>query len=179
MHKISALEHVLQDPQRSDAEKQVARAALRKIQNTDVVAAPLGHDAARLEGELLRESGASDLSHVAWLDAWQFCNTKGWQQAGARELYFDRWLPAYFTTDEGKASRERIARYMREHDFEEWRVAGEEWKDSGFKDSARLIRVLGLIADSPNRGNYHHADTVTGAAQFLAEIRRRAGAEGQ
>jgi hypothetical protein len=122
--------------------------------------------------ELLQTVNKADLASVSYREVHEFCSARGWPKT--RPLYL-RWFDAYCTTATGQGDVERMAEYLRAHDFEEWRGAAEEWRDSGHKSFSRLIRVLDLIADSPNRGNYHSAETVEECQLLAVEMRRRAG----
>jgi hypothetical protein len=160
MNRTEALTEVLRDPTRSEKDRDIARAAL---------------DAAHADrpdptlSELLQVTG-KPLQQITYHEVHAFCSARGWPRM--RDLY-DRWLDAYWATERGRKDAERIAGYLRQHDLDEWGAGLRDWKKSNFKRSDRLIRALEVIADSPNRGNYHDPEIVSGASKFLAEMKRR------
>jgi hypothetical protein len=158
MEKIDALSQVLQDPTRSARDKEIALAAL------DVTHAR-ATDAA--VSELLLSVG-KPLVQVGYHEIHTYCSERGWRKTRG---VFDQWLEAYFKTESGHADADRIAGYLRQHDLDEWAYALEQWKDSGWKASDRLIDVLERIA--ANRGGVHAEDAVEQARQFLTELKRR------
>jgi hypothetical protein len=159
MEKIDALEAVLTDPTRSERDKTIARAALDRAQANVTDAAV---------SELLLQLN-KPLTQTGYHEIYAFCGAQGWPKA--RPLY-DLWLNAYFTTECGRKDAERIAEYLRDHDINEMGYALEQWKDSGWKASGRLIDVLERIA--ANRGTVHTTEAVEQAQQFLTELKRRA-----
>lgn len=160
------LKEVLNNPAVSAEQKQQA---LQHI--GEHIADPV----ARLEAELLQTLAKPDLASVSYFDVHRFCSDRTWRVPAVRSLY-DRWLDAFLASDNGQAHVEEIASHLRKHDFNDWKNAADEWLASGWKSTARLISALERI--TANRGNYHSAETVEGAAKFLVEIKRRAG-EGQ
>jgi len=64
-----------------------------------------------LQAELLTESHASSIRDVEYGDAARFCSEKGWSKPGVMELWFDRWLPAYFETPEGAGKLSTLEKY--------------------------------------------------------------------
>lgn len=156
----SQLEAILNDSASTPEEKAAAQAAL------GAKADPLTD----LEAALLQAVRKSDLASVPYHDIRTLYEAHGFSEP-ARELY-ERWLCA---SEVGLKGIERAAEYLRKHDFEAWDGAMREWKASGWKSMGRLISVLELIADSPNRGNYHSEEAVRGAAKFLVEMKRRTG----
>jgi len=162
MEKIDALSQVLQDPTRSQRDKDIARAALDRARANVTDAAM---------SELLLQLD-KPLTQTSYYEIHAFCGARGWPKT--RPLY-DLWLNAYFTTENGRQDALRIAEYLRKHDLDEWGYAADEWRDSGFKSTTRLIGVLERITDSPDRGNYHLRETVEMCRELLADMRRRAG----
>lgn len=134
------------------------------------VAAPMAATQASV-ADLLTQGKARTLAEIDYVTVHRYGAAHGWSPQ-AMEV-FDVWRIAYFKTPAGREELARIAGYLRKHDFDQWRSAADEWKDSGYKDGRRLIAALETIVASPQRGNYHHLDTVEGAATFLAEVRRR------
>jgi hypothetical protein len=157
-HNKNRLEQVLNDPASTPEEKELARQKL-------------GSDPIHLEVELTAALG-KPLMAIEYLDLHRFCSERGWNKARA---LFDRWLAVHFRTDAGQRDLQRAASYLADADLTEWDAAMRDWKESNWTRPARLIAVLELITDSPNRGNYHDAETVENATQFLAAMQRRAG----
>jgi hypothetical protein len=151
-------EQVLNDPASTPQEKELAR---QKI----------GSDPVQLEAELTAALG-KPLMAVDYLDVHTYCTARGWNHARA---LFDKWLTSHFRTAVGRRDLARAVEYLRQSDFEEWDSAMIQWRESEWKPPQRLIAILELIADSVNRGNYHDAETVENASQFLAALQRRAG----
>jgi hypothetical protein len=163
------LKEILNNPAVSAEQKQQA------IERIGDHGDPLIH----LEAELLQALGKPDLAAVSFFDVQQFCKDRRFGAspliaAATRQLY-DKWLEAFFTSENGRPYLQEIASRLRDHDFGEWGHAADEWKASGWKSTASLISVLERIVDGPNRGHYHSQETVDGAAAFLVEIKRRAG----
>jgi len=128
------------------------------------------HPATVLEAELLQSANKPDLASVRYFDVHAFCSARGW--AKTHDLY-DRWLDAYFSTENGRKDAERITEYMRKNDMDEWGHALEEWKSSSWRETGRLVAVLERIVG--NWGGCHSEEMVGHAAKFLAEIKRRSG----
>ncbi len=162
MEKIDALKAVLSDPSRSQREKEIAAAALKANVNASAPTSDLLQ-------ELLLASN-KPLPLIPYFEVHAFCSTRGWQSHSVQEL-FDRWRDAYFQTQHGRQNAARIAEYVRKHDIEEWGYALEQWKDSGWKASERLIDVLERI--TANCGGIHAGEVVEHAQEFLIEMKRR------
>jgi hypothetical protein len=64
-----------------------------------------------LQAEVLTESHASSIKDVEYGDAAHFCSEKGWSKPGVMELWFERWLPAYFETEQGAAKLATLESY--------------------------------------------------------------------
>lgn len=64
-----------------------------------------------LQAELLTENHASSIKDIEYCDAARFCREKGWSQPGVMELWFERWLPAYFETPQGAAKLSTLEKY--------------------------------------------------------------------
>jgi hypothetical protein len=158
------MEAILNDPASTQEEKTAAQAALHGQ------ADPVVH----LQAELLQTLAKPELVSVSYFDIHRFCSDRSWRLLPVRELY-DRWFDAFLASETGQAYLQEIASHLLKHDFSEWKFAADEWKASGWKSTARLINVLQRIVESPTRGNYHSAETVEGARQFLVEMKRRAG----
>ncbi len=159
MEKIDALSLVIQDPTRSQRDKDIARAALDKAQASATDSSSVS--------ELLLFAD-KPLAQIAYDDVHNFCSQRGWHRS--RGIY-DEWLHAHFNTDAGHTELQRAAEYLRKHDIEEWGYALEQWKDSGWKASERLIDVLERI--TANRGGVHAGEVVEHAQQFLMEMKGR------
>jgi hypothetical protein len=160
MPDIEALQRIIDDPNRSAEDKNIAREALNRINDPVAI----------LEGELLQSIRKPSLGEVEHYDLYLFCASHKFSKA-AKALW-DRWL---FVSPIGRKGVEKTAEYLREHDFEQWNGAALQWKESNWKDSERLIQVLQRIVDSPKLGNYHAEEMVEGARRYLTEVRRRAG----
>jgi hypothetical protein len=159
VNQSNRLEQIISDPASTPEERELARQRL-------------GSDPIQLEVELTAALG-KPLMAVEYLDIHTFCKERGWSKSRA---VFDRWLAGHFKTEAGRLDLERIVNYLRQSDLEEWKSGMEAWKESNWTQPQRLIAILQLIADSPNRGNYHADETVETATQFLAALQRRAGA---
>jgi len=155
-HNKNMLEQLLRDPASTPEEKELARQKL-------------GSDPTQLEVELTASLG-KPLMGVEYLDIHRFCGERGWNNSRA---LFDRWLTQ---TESGRRDLQRAASYLREDDLNSWDAGMTEWRDSDWKSPQRLIAALETIAASPERGNYHDAETVQHAAGFLAALQRRVGA---
>jgi hypothetical protein len=156
MGRMEALSAVLNDPARSQRDKDIAQAALDKAQVSATEPAV---------NELLQTMGRP-LDKITYHEVHAFCSSRGWPKM--REVY-DRWLDAHFQTENGQKYAQRIHRYLVDADMNEWGYALELWKDSGFKDCEKLVSVLARIADA----SYHAPETVEHAQAFLAEMKRR------
>jgi hypothetical protein len=165
MDRTEALTEVLNDVTRPESERAVARAALNAA-NVNATSAP----AADLLQELLLASN-KPLHLIPYFEVHSFCAARGWQSQSIQEL-FARWRDAYFLTGAGRKDAQRIAEYLRNHDLDEMGYALELWKDSGFKDSHKLIDALERIA--ANNGGVHRAEVAEQACQFFSELKRRA-----
>jgi hypothetical protein len=165
MDRTEALTAVLHDVTRPESERAIARAALDAA-NVDATTAP----ASDLLQELLVASN-KPLPLIPYFEVHSFCTARGWQSQSVQEL-FDRWRDAHFQAQTGRNDAERIAEYLRDHDMNEMGYALEQWKDSGWKASGRLIDVLERI--TANRGGVHTTEAVEHAQQFLTELKRRA-----
>jgi hypothetical protein len=157
MQHRNRLEQVLNDPASTAEERELARQKLG--------------DPIQLEVELTTTLG-KPLMAITYSDVHKFCGEHGWSKS--RPL-FDRWLSIHFRSDE-RRELERIGNYLRQSDLEEWDAAMIDWKESNWARPQRLIEILQLIADSPNRGRYHGQEVVENATQFLAALERRGGA---
>jgi hypothetical protein len=135
---------------------------IRAVQKAGTI--PVEH----LEADLVQTIG-KPLAEIEYLDVFRFCTDRGWKQT--RPLY-DKWLTSHFRTEAGIRDLERAALSLRDADLNEWSSAMEEWKETNWKQPARLLAILELIADSPNRGRYHNPEVVEHAAQFLAAMNR-------
>jgi hypothetical protein len=123
-----------------------------------------------MEAELLQSAAKPDLASVSYFDVHAFCTGRGWVKTHG---LYDRWLEAYFGTENGRKDAQRITDYMRENDMDEWGHALQEWQGSGWRSTARLIDVLERIAG--NWGGCHSEEVVGHATKFLAEMKRRTG----
>src|SRR5882762_3493565 len=106
MEKIDPLSQVLQDPTRSQRDKDIARTALKATQ-TRVT------DSAVSELLLIADK---PLAQIAYHDVHKFCSERGWRNT--RDVY-EQWLRARFNTDYGRPDLHRAAEYLRSHDLAE------------------------------------------------------------
>src|SRR5713101_1214184 len=100
LEKIDALALVIQDPTRSQRDKDIARAALDKAQASAT-------DSSVSELLLFADK---PLAQIAYHDVHNFCSQRGWRRS--RGIY-DEWLHAHFNTDAGHAELQRAAEYLR------------------------------------------------------------------
>jgi hypothetical protein len=125
--EVSRLKATISNPESSSERKENAIAELRALSDTNLdarlVLRELGlskdETPARaangtlspLEKDLLIATHKADIRFVDYLEIHQFCTENGWDEDEVKALYFDRWLPAYFQTDEGSRKLAKLESY--------------------------------------------------------------------
>ena len=152
------LEQIIADPASTAKEQAKAREQIAALGVTDEVE------------ELLRYAGKASLEQVEDLQVFRYCNERRSREGRWPHALYDKWLAAYFTTAEGSEQLAEIASRIRACDFEQWKNAADEWRDSGWKDTRRLIEVLDRIVADPV--GVHGAETRAGAGRCVEFLKR-------
>jgi hypothetical protein len=64
-----------------------------------------------LENKLLEELHCGSLADVDACDLHKFCSEKEWKNPAVKALWFDRWLPAYWKTEQGSRKLAELETY--------------------------------------------------------------------
>jgi hypothetical protein len=92
----------------------------------------------QLEIELLEEVSRGSIADVDYAEVHRFCTDKEWTNPAVKSLFFERWLPAYWKSEQGSRKLAELEKY-------------KMMNDSPTKRGESDLQAMDLIAETRRR----------------------------
>jgi hypothetical protein len=130
-YTIAKAKEVINDPESTPEQRE---AAWIKVKTPEDIPAGVR----QLEIELLEEVSRGSIDDVAYAEIHQFCTDREWKNPAVKSLFFGRWLPAYWKSEQGSRKLAELEKY-------------KMMNDRPTKRSESDLQAMGFIAETRRR----------------------------
>jgi hypothetical protein len=130
-YTVAKAKDIINDPASTPEQRE---AAWIKLKTPEDIPA----EVRQLEIELLEEVSRGSIADVDYAGIHQFCTDREWKNPAVKSLFFDRWLPAYWKSEQGSRKLAELEKY-------------KMMNDSPTKRGESDLQAMDLIAETRRR----------------------------